>query len=98
MGFDPVKVNVVLMRGVNDDEMLDFVALTRDDAIKGEAYDSPRLCRLDKAAMALIDVVRQPREPASRDQGDVRRVWYRRRRRVLSLAQPPRRRTPLLRA
>ena len=33
MGFDPVKVNVVLMRGVNDDEMLDFVAWTRDDAI-----------------------------------------------------------------
>mmetsp|Transcript_2842 Transcript_2842/g.9236 ORF Transcript_2842/g.9236 Transcript_2842/m.9236 type:complete len:333 (-) Transcript_2842:1313-2311(-) len=33
LGFDPVKVNVVLMRGVNDDEMLDFVALTRDDAI-----------------------------------------------------------------
>ena len=28
-----MKVNVVLMRGVNDDEMLDFVALTRDDAI-----------------------------------------------------------------
>ena len=30
LGYDPVKVNVVLMRGVNDDEILDFVALTRD--------------------------------------------------------------------
>jgi molybdenum cofactor biosynthesis enzyme MoaA len=25
-----VKINVVVMRGVNDDEMADFVALTRD--------------------------------------------------------------------
>jgi molybdenum cofactor biosynthesis protein A len=30
LGFAPVKVNCVLMRGVNDDELLDFVALTRD--------------------------------------------------------------------
>ena len=29
-GFDPVKVNVVLMRGVNDDEVLDFAAWGRD--------------------------------------------------------------------
>ena len=33
LGFDPVKVNVVLMRGVNDDELLDFVEMTRDDPI-----------------------------------------------------------------
>jgi len=30
LGFEPVKVNVVLMNGVNDDELLDFVELTRD--------------------------------------------------------------------
>jgi len=29
-GFDPVKVNVVVMRGQNDDELLDFVELTRE--------------------------------------------------------------------
>lgn len=29
-GFTPVKLNCVVMRGVNDDELLDFVALTRD--------------------------------------------------------------------
>lgn len=29
-GFDPVKINCVVMRGVNDDELLDFVAWTRD--------------------------------------------------------------------
>ncbi|CAL5229664.1 g13029 [Coccomyxa viridis] len=29
LGYDPVKVNVVVMRGVNDDELADFVDLTR---------------------------------------------------------------------
>jgi len=29
-GFDPVKVNVVCMRGVNDDEVVDFAAFGRD--------------------------------------------------------------------
>eukprot|EP00899_Mesostigma_viride_P003891 jgi/Mesvir1/13502/Mv25217-RA.1 len=29
LGFDPVKVNVVVMRGINDDEVLDFVEMTR---------------------------------------------------------------------
>lgn len=29
LGYDPVKVNVVVMRGVNDDELGDFVELTR---------------------------------------------------------------------
>ena len=32
-GFDPVKVNVVLMRGVNDDEILDFAAFGREKGI-----------------------------------------------------------------
>lgn len=30
LGFDPVKVNVVVMKGVNDDEIGDFVDLTRN--------------------------------------------------------------------
>lgn len=29
LGFDPIKINVVAMRGVNDDEIMDFVDLTR---------------------------------------------------------------------
>lgn len=33
LGYDPVKVNVVVMRGVNDDEVADFVQLTRDRPI-----------------------------------------------------------------
>jgi cyclic pyranopterin phosphate synthase len=30
-GLAPVKINVVVMRGVNDDEIVDFAALTRDN-------------------------------------------------------------------
>ena len=33
-GFDPVKVNVVLVRAVNDDEILDFAAFGRDNAVE----------------------------------------------------------------
>lgn len=33
LGYDPVKVNCVVMRGFNDDEMCDFVELTRDKPI-----------------------------------------------------------------
>lgn len=33
LGFRPVKVNVVVMRGVNDDELADFVELTRHASI-----------------------------------------------------------------
>jgi cyclic pyranopterin phosphate synthase len=32
-GFDPVKVNVVLVRGVNDDEILDFATFGRDRGV-----------------------------------------------------------------
>jgi cyclic pyranopterin phosphate synthase len=30
VGFDPIKTNVVVVRGINDDEILDFVEVTRD--------------------------------------------------------------------
>lgn len=30
-GLDPVKVNMVVMRGVNDDEVVDFARMTRDE-------------------------------------------------------------------
>src|SRR5207302_10107689 len=32
-GFDPVKVNVVLVRGVNDDEILDFATFGRERGV-----------------------------------------------------------------
>ncbi|GAB2230203.1 hypothetical protein Droror1_Dr00014461 [Drosera rotundifolia] len=33
LGFDPVKVNCVIMRGFNDDEICDFVDLTREKPV-----------------------------------------------------------------
>lgn len=30
VGFDPIKINCVVMRGVNDDEIVDFARMTRD--------------------------------------------------------------------
>ena len=33
-GFDPVKLNVVVMRGVNDDEIVDFAAFGRDKGVQ----------------------------------------------------------------
>ena len=32
-GFEPVKVNAVLMRGINDDEVIDFLDLGRDKGV-----------------------------------------------------------------
>ncbi|XP_075904795.1 molybdenum cofactor biosynthesis protein 1 isoform X3 [Nelusetta ayraudi] len=34
MGYDPVKVNCVVMRGLNEDELLDFVALTEKKPVE----------------------------------------------------------------
>ncbi|XP_043278924.1 molybdenum cofactor biosynthesis protein 1 isoform X2 [Venturia canescens] len=33
LGYNPVKINCVVMRGFNDDELVDFVKLTRDKPI-----------------------------------------------------------------
>jgi len=33
-GYDPVKVNAVVMKGFNDDELVDFVALTEKDPLE----------------------------------------------------------------
>ena len=33
-GLDPVKLNVVVMRGVNDDELVDFAAFGRDKGVQ----------------------------------------------------------------
>jgi cyclic pyranopterin phosphate synthase len=30
VGFDPIKINVVVVRGVNDDEILDFIEITKE--------------------------------------------------------------------
>ena len=30
LGFSPLKINVVVMKGLNDDEILDFVEFTKE--------------------------------------------------------------------
>ena len=37
-GLDPVKLNVVVMRGVNDDELVDFAAFGRDQGRPGALH------------------------------------------------------------
>lgn len=34
LGYEPLKVNCVVMRGINDDELLDFTAMTRERPIE----------------------------------------------------------------
>ncbi|GAQ90123.1 Molybdenum cofactor biosynthesis pathway protein [Klebsormidium nitens] len=53
LGYDPVKVNCVVMRGVNDDEVGDFVELTREQPVNvrfiefmpfdGNVWDSKKM-------------------------------------------------------
>ena len=38
-GLDPVKLNAVVMRGVNDDELIDFAAFGRDTGGTGEGFE-----------------------------------------------------------
>ena len=33
-GFDPVKINCVVMRGINDDEIVDFARFGRDNGVR----------------------------------------------------------------
>lgn len=33
VGFDPIKINVVVVKGINDDEVLDFAAMTEDQPL-----------------------------------------------------------------
>ena len=57
-GYDPVKVNCVVMRGVNEDELIDFVRLTRNRRIEvrfiefmpfdGNRWDEDRLVSFEE--------------------------------------------------
>jgi cyclic pyranopterin phosphate synthase len=33
VGFDPIKINVVVVKGINDDEIIDFVEMTKDQPL-----------------------------------------------------------------
>ena len=67
LGFDPVKVNVVVMKGVNDDELMDFVELTRDKNINvrfieympfdGNVWSNKKLVSFDDMKRIVADSV-----------------------------------------
>ncbi|KAH9410451.1 Molybdenum cofactor synthesis protein 1 [Tyrophagus putrescentiae] len=42
-GFDSVKINVVPLRGVNDDEAEDFVQLTRSAGLEGNRWEAAKM-------------------------------------------------------
>lgn len=55
LGYDPVKVNVVVMKGVNDDELADFVALTRHQPVNVSAASAGELaCDAGGVQTALL--------------------------------------------
>jgi cyclic pyranopterin phosphate synthase len=81
-GFDPVKVNVVLMRGINDDEVVDFAAFGRDRGVEVRfiefmpldadgAWSRDRVVPRDEIVAAIdaaypLEPVRRANEPAER--------------------------------
>ena len=81
-GFEPVKVNCVLIRGVNDDEIADFVAFGRDRGVEVRfiefmpldadmRWDSSKVVTADEIrsqvdAVSPIEAVERTSAPAAR--------------------------------
>jgi len=40
LGYNPLKINCVVMRGVNDDEIIDFVNWTKDKPVRARPFPS----------------------------------------------------------
>jgi cyclic pyranopterin phosphate synthase len=85
-GLAPVKVNAVVMRGVNDDEILDLAAFGRDRGVSmrfiewmpldaGGSWDGSAVISQDEI-VATIDAV-FPLEPVARDNAPADRFRYR---------------------
>lgn len=86
LGYRPVKINTVLMRGFNDDEILDFVEYTRDREIEvrfiefmpfsGNGWDDSRMVPQREALQAVRarHAALQPQPPRLHDTATVWRV------------------------
>ncbi len=85
-GFEPVKVNVVLVRGANDDEVVDFARFGRDHGVEvrfiefmpldaDEAWTRTQVVGRDEI-VAAVDAV-FPLEPAGRVHDPAERYRYR---------------------
>jgi cyclic pyranopterin phosphate synthase len=85
-GLDPVKVNAVVMRGVNDDELLDFATFGRERGvtvrfIEFMPLDADQAWRKD-AVVSLDEIVARigavhPLEPVERTSAPASRFRYR---------------------
>ena len=74
-GFSPVKINVVLLRGVNDDETGDFIALTKESDVHVRFIEYMPLGETDRAELRVTgaEILQkhpqlQPVEPLYRGQ------------------------------
>ena len=84
-GLDPVKINVVVMRGVNDDELVDFATYGRDKGvvvrfIEFMPLDADKTWGRD-AVVSLDEIVRRigdvyPLEPVPRSSAPASRFRY----------------------
>ncbi len=70
-GFQPIKINAVLLRGQNDDEIDDFIALTKDQPINVRFIEYMPLSATDRTDLRVTgeEILRahpalQPVEPA----------------------------------
>ncbi len=85
-GFDPVKVNVVAMRGVNEDEIVDFATFGRDRGVTvrfiefmpldAEQRWTPQAVLSQAEIVAAIDAV-YPLDPIARGSEPAERFTYR---------------------
>jgi cyclic pyranopterin phosphate synthase len=84
-GFSPVKVNVVLMRGVNDDEVVDFATFGRDKGVEVRfiefmpldadgAWSADQVVSRDEIVRAIG--ARFPLEPVTRGSDPAERYRY----------------------
>lgn len=85
-GFDPVKLNVVAMRGINDDEIVDFAAFGRDRGVTVRFIEfmpldadeiwTPEAVLSQAEIVASIDAV-YPLDPIERGSEPAQRFAYR---------------------
>ncbi|KAG6440895.1 molybdenum cofactor biosynthesis protein 1 isoform X2 [Manduca sexta] len=84
LGYKPVKINTVLMKGFNDDEICDFVEFTKDKDVEvrfiefmpfaGNEWDDSKLVPYRRALKAVVE--RFPDlQPAVPRPHDTARVW-----------------------
>jgi len=84
-GFDPVKLNAVMMRGINDDELIDFATFGRQRGVvvrfiefmpldADEEWSNDKVVPLDEIVASINEVY--PLEPVTRDSAPASRFRY----------------------